>query len=189
MAFCETLTYLRKLKGLSQEQLAQELDITRQTISKWELNQSTPDIDYLLRLSEYFEVSTDYLLKGRLDEDMKKSSDTNGVKVVERKRVVYIWCFCLDAIITGISLMGIIAFVILSALHPWIVEVNDMVYEGLLGFLKGTHTLWFFVVLSILFVVGGFSTWYSLMKLAGIKCGEIKIVILRCLKLREKKRI
>lgn len=72
MAFCETLTYLRKLKGLSQEQLAQELDITRQTISKWELNQSTPDIDYLLRLSEYFEVSTDYLLKGRLDEDMKK---------------------------------------------------------------------------------------------------------------------
>ena len=35
MAFCETLTYLRKLKGLSQEQLAQELDITRQTISKW----------------------------------------------------------------------------------------------------------------------------------------------------------
>ena len=187
MAFSETLAYLRKSKGLSQEQLAQELDITRQTISKWELNQSTPDIDYLLRLSEYFEVSTDYLLKGRFDEDIKNSSDTNGVEAEERKRIVYMWCFCLGAIITGISLIGIIAFVILSALHPWTVEVNDRVYEGLLGFLKGSHTLWFFVVLSILLVVGGFSIWYCLMKLAGIKRGEIKVVVMRCLKIQEEK--
>ncbi len=65
MAFGETLSNLRKAKGLSQEQLAAELGLTRQTISKWELNQSTPDLDYLLRLSDFFAVSTDFLIKGK----------------------------------------------------------------------------------------------------------------------------
>lgn len=48
MALDETLTILRKSRGLSQEQLAEELGLTRQTISKWELNQSTPDIAYII---------------------------------------------------------------------------------------------------------------------------------------------
>ena len=43
------ISKLRKDKGLSQEQLAEELYLTRQTISKWELNQSTPDVDYLAK--------------------------------------------------------------------------------------------------------------------------------------------
>ena len=64
MALGETLTMLRKSKGLSQEQLAGELGLTRQTISKWELNQSTPDLAYLVRLNDYFGVSTDSLIKG-----------------------------------------------------------------------------------------------------------------------------
>ena len=58
------ISKLRKDKGLSQEQLAEELYLTRQTISKWELNQSTPDVDYLAKLSNYFGVTTDYLIKG-----------------------------------------------------------------------------------------------------------------------------
>lgn len=44
MTFGENLVYLRKSKGVSQEKLAEELGLTRQTISKWELNQSTPDL-------------------------------------------------------------------------------------------------------------------------------------------------
>ena len=63
MAFGENLTFLRKSRGLSQEQLAEELDLTRQTISKWELNQSLPDLDFLLQLSDFFQVSTDDLIK------------------------------------------------------------------------------------------------------------------------------
>ena len=71
MALGEILTNLRKAKGLSQEQLAEELNLTRQTISKWELNQSTPDIDYLLQLSNFFGVTTDYLIKGKQPEDIQ----------------------------------------------------------------------------------------------------------------------
>lgn len=51
MTFGETLTNLRKSKGLSQSQLADALNLTRQTISKWELDQSTPDITYILHLA------------------------------------------------------------------------------------------------------------------------------------------
>lgn len=57
---------LRKAKGSSQEELAQYLGVSRQAISKWESEQSLPDIDKIISLSNFFEVSTDYLLKGTL---------------------------------------------------------------------------------------------------------------------------
>lgn len=57
---------LRKAKGISQEELAQYLGVSRQAISKWESEQSLPDIDKIISLSNFFEVSTDYLLKGTL---------------------------------------------------------------------------------------------------------------------------
>ncbi|KYG30398.1 helix-turn-helix domain-containing protein [Alkalihalobacillus trypoxylicola] len=55
---------LRKEKGLSQEELAEEVGVSRQAVSKWESNQSTPDLLRIIKLSEYFNVTTDYLLKG-----------------------------------------------------------------------------------------------------------------------------
>lgn len=55
---------LRRRQGLSQEQLAEKLNVTRQTISKWELNQSSPDLNYLCQLSEIYGVSLDALVKG-----------------------------------------------------------------------------------------------------------------------------
>ncbi len=64
----ERIQKLRKENGYSQEQLAERLNLSRQTISKWELNQSSPDLDILVRLSELFEVSTDYLIKGTTED-------------------------------------------------------------------------------------------------------------------------
>lgn len=59
----EKILELRKLKGLSQEQLAEMLNVSRQSISKWESNQCLPEIDKVVAMSELFSVSTDYLLK------------------------------------------------------------------------------------------------------------------------------
>lgn len=64
MHFSDRIRELRKTKGLSQEELAEKLGVSRQAISKWESAQSLPDIDKIVSLSDYFEVSTDYLLKG-----------------------------------------------------------------------------------------------------------------------------
>lgn len=62
MNFGDKLQQLRKAKGMSQEQLAEQMDVSRQAVSKWELNASTPEVQNILRLSKIFEVSTDELL-------------------------------------------------------------------------------------------------------------------------------
>ena len=63
MKLNEKLLQLRKERGLSQQQLAEQLDVSRQSVSKWELNESIPDIQNIVAMSELFHVSTDYLLK------------------------------------------------------------------------------------------------------------------------------
>lgn len=55
---------LRKTKDISQEELADNVGVSRQAVSKWESEQSTPDIEKIIIMSNYFEVTTDYLLKG-----------------------------------------------------------------------------------------------------------------------------
>ena len=65
MEFANRLYTLRKQKGLSQEELASRLDVARQTVSKWEGGDSTPDMDKLIALSELFEVSLDWLVLGK----------------------------------------------------------------------------------------------------------------------------
>ncbi|MGG7214299.1 helix-turn-helix domain-containing protein [Clostridium nigeriense] len=64
----------RKIKGLTQEQLAESLNVSRQAVSKWESNQSLPEIDRVILMSEIFNVSTDYLLKGITIEDSKNNN-------------------------------------------------------------------------------------------------------------------
>ncbi len=63
MLLGEKLQSLRKQKGMSQEQLAVQLSVSRQAVSKWELNDSIPDTEKIILLSDLFNVSTDYLLK------------------------------------------------------------------------------------------------------------------------------
>lgn len=63
MNFSEKLITLRKQQGWSQEELAQRLDVSRQSVSKWESSQSTPDLPKLIAISELFGVSCDYLVK------------------------------------------------------------------------------------------------------------------------------
>ena len=168
MAFGETLSNLRKAKGLSQEQLAAELGLTRQTISKWELNQSTPDLDYLVRLSDFFAVSTDFLIKGKqFNNDLPcNNSDleerNSHTKLMSRSVATYKLCVYLGAIILGVSLIGIIVFVICSALNPWGALIGRWNFEGLIGFLIGTDTLWFFIILLVLLIAGGLISAYGI---------------------------
>lgn len=68
MIFADKLIALRKKSGWSQEELAEKLGVTRQSVSKWEGAQSVPDIDKILQLSRLFGVTTDYLLKDELGE-------------------------------------------------------------------------------------------------------------------------
>ncbi len=66
MILADKIIDLRKKNGWSQEELAEKMDISRQSVSKWEGAQSVPDMARIVRLSEIFGVSTDYLLKDEL---------------------------------------------------------------------------------------------------------------------------
>ena len=76
MKFNEKLIKMRKEKGLSQEALGEKLDVARQTISKWELGETTPEMDKLVKLSELFEISLDELIKD--DSEISVAEDTNN---------------------------------------------------------------------------------------------------------------
>lgn len=67
MTFSEKLTALRRQNGISQEQLADRLGITRQSVSKWESGAVMPEIEKLVVLSDLFQVSVDYLVKDQLE--------------------------------------------------------------------------------------------------------------------------
>ena len=77
MKFNEKLLSLRKAKGLSQEELGMELQVSRQTISKWEVSQSYPDFERLVMLSDYFNLTLDELVKGVDVQDVRDKNMTD----------------------------------------------------------------------------------------------------------------
>lgn len=83
MDFVERLIKLRKKAGLSQEDLADQLVISRQAVSKWERGESNPDIDNLTQLGSIYGVSMDYLLLGKMS-DSNQSKDT-AIKAQNKK--------------------------------------------------------------------------------------------------------
>jgi len=68
MIFADKLIQLRKKSGWSQEELANQMNVSRQSVSKWEGAQAIPELEKLIKLSELFGVSTDYLLKDSMEE-------------------------------------------------------------------------------------------------------------------------
>lgn len=83
----EKLFELRKAKNLSQEEVADKLGVTRQSVSKWETNQSTPDFDKIVPLCELFEITTDELLKGEKKQEEAKEEIKKEEKVLTRDEV------------------------------------------------------------------------------------------------------
>lgn len=65
MTLSDRLQELRKTHHLSQEQLAEKLDVSRQAVSKWESAQANPDINNVMKLSRIYGISIDYILTGR----------------------------------------------------------------------------------------------------------------------------
>ena len=64
MKISDRILELRRQKGISQEELADKLGVSRQAVSKWESEQSVPEMEKIIAMSEFFDVTTDYLLKG-----------------------------------------------------------------------------------------------------------------------------
>lgn len=92
MTFQERLITLRKQQGLSQEQLGYELGVTRQTVSKWELGVTTPEMDKLIQLNDFFHISIDELVGHTSPEPASKAPETDYAQTArEIHYVPYHW--------------------------------------------------------------------------------------------------
>ena len=88
MILADKIIALRKKNGWSQEELAEKMNVTRQSVSKWEGAQSVPDLEKILQLSQIFGVSTDYLLKDELEETEYAESIDSGEEYAKPVRRV-----------------------------------------------------------------------------------------------------
>lgn len=118
--FSENLKALRHKKGLTQEALAIKLNVTRQTISKWEKGISVPDAEMLVQLAEILEVSISQLLGQQVPESVDKNeiadylaqiAEQLAIKNRRTRRIV--------KIVVGIIATIIIAYVLLVAIGSW----------------------------------------------------------------------
>lgn len=88
MDFNNRLYQLRKQKGLSQEELANRLNVSRQTVSKWEVGDSTPDMEKLIAISDLFDVSLDKLVMGKEDEEIPPTTTKSELVTVLNEKVL-----------------------------------------------------------------------------------------------------
>ncbi len=102
---------LRKSRGYSQEDVANKLDVSRQTISKWETNQSLPDLDKLIPLCELFQISTDELLLNKSHENMNEEKVIDNSiyinRAIKNKRKFAI-NLCVSIFLYFVSVMWVI---------------------------------------------------------------------------------
>lgn len=107
---------LRKKKGLSQEQLADELGVSRQAVSKWESGQSAPEIDKIVLLSNFFGVTTDYILKDDVESENKN--------VIKKRMSPKVFAMLVIGVLFG--LLFIVTFI-----YTFLIERPFMVYNSL----------------------------------------------------------
>lgn len=111
MNFSEKLTALRRREGMSQEQLADRLGVTRQSVSKWEGGAAQPELSKLVALSELFHVSVDYLVKDYIEEPEQAAGEPSTARLEEQveeiSRYFRVWSWDSRTRIGGLPLVSI----------------------------------------------------------------------------------
>lgn len=173
MSIGEKIYELRKNKNMSQEELANVLNVSRQTISKWETGESNPDFDKIVPLCNFFEISTDEFLRGGnpvLEETLVRVSKRNKALTFSLCIIIFFVMCILDAIfeeigvndvvIASISLaaMGAIAVILvyyfLSKSDEEVIKKNNVNKKRRL-----IHSILMLLTLIIYLVVSYFFGW------------------------------
>ena len=134
MTIGERLLKLRKEKNISQEELANVLDVSRQTISKWETDQTTPDFDKIVPLCEYFEITSDELLSGKKDimkakEDDKKGKFARNIAISVGLYILAIVFIIFFAAFIQQEIIGVCLFFITIAIATGLIIYSGIYYS------------------------------------------------------------
>lgn len=135
----EKLLDLRKKKGLSQEEAAESLGVSRQTISKWETNQTTPDFDKIIPICKLYDITTDELLTGtkvQKEDNTSKSGKFNlkkKAKGISLSILIYIiavaWIMITIPVFKMNPIISSAIFLLICGLATFIIVYVCMVYK------------------------------------------------------------
>lgn len=145
MALSEKLYELRKKGGLSQEQLAEKLGVSRQAISKWESGKAVPESDTLISISKYYNVTLDYLL----NENTSSSEVITDGKQTETKINRWNEKQIFGLIICIFGVICLLAWGVISILMP---SASDRIGTSSTITIDGNG--FFFIVCLIIIIVG-----------------------------------
>ncbi|MBZ4665688.1 helix-turn-helix transcriptional regulator [Mahella sp.] len=140
MTFGKKLQLLRKQKGLSQEELSEQLEVSRQAISKWELGESLPDTANVMRLSKLFSVSIDYLLNDEISSENDIPAVQNNSVVLQNKFHSTIQ-FILGAVCSAMGCIGSITLFVLSTMIQVHVTKKETLPDGSIRYYGGGDVL------------------------------------------------
>ena len=156
MNFSEKLIRLRKREGISQEELASYLEVSRQAVSRWEQGTALPDAGNLLKLRQRFGVSVDWLLEDaqgweHLTDGAPAAGEGRGAAPSPKlQKSVLPWAIPLGVSGLGLLLLGIFSsifpaeYMVASTVIAGNQEPADRIYRGLAGFLKCNNLEWLF---------------------------------------------
>lgn len=134
MTIGDRLLKLRRERNLSQEDLANDLDVSRQTVSKWETNQSIPDFNKIVRICEYFGITTDELLTGNKNileakAENVKSNFARNIAIAVMLYILSIVAIILCAAQFNQPIIGVSLFFILIAMGTGLLIYNGIYYK------------------------------------------------------------
>ena len=162
MTLGEKISELRNLKNMSQSDLAEKLDVSRQSVSKWETNASIPELDKLIQLSDLFEITLDELVLHKKQEDNKENDSIlteSSPTIIVNKNLNYI-------LIIGIILLtlGMVCFILGLFFGKKLIFLGTVFISSSLLFFPTNKKLdlfigWsIFLELSFTFIVGSKET-------------------------------
>ena len=108
MSIGQRISMLRKQSNLSQEYIAEKLNVTRQAVSKWEQNLSSPDTGNLIKLAELFDTTVEYIATGKMNNATQSNSKGHRRLKLKRKHIIYIVSVLLLFIVIGGATGGIL---------------------------------------------------------------------------------
>ena len=182
MMLGEKILQLRKERGLSQEQLASQITVSRQAISKWELGEAMPDVENIVQLSKIFNVTTDYLLseyntievKVSPNEETVNTEENTGQLAVRNRH--HIAAIALGGILAFLGLCGVMIIWVVSIMNPVIYStsvpvpadsnepINETVYTGFRAFLMNYNATGLFIFCCVVAVIGLIVVFYPFWK-------------------------
>lgn len=146
----ENLKILRTQKGMSQEELADRLNVVRQTVSKWEKGLSVPDSEMLIRIAEVFEVSVGELLgetiqpeteKSELQQLSEKLENLNAMMAERNARSKTLMKIAAICMIVAASVFAVVEIVPLIALTVLLAKPVDAGSVGIIGGADGPTSI------------------------------------------------